>query len=828
MKKTAFQVFALVLALAGSSTVLAGPYAPAAGQAGSTAAPQDSPEFVAWASGYLDYIVGTDVDSTWRTPEKALGPAVGDSFDIVCLGNGGRITLTFDPPIANGQGWDFAVFENSFSDTFLELAYVEVSSDGTTFVRFDSDSLTAAPVGGFGSIDPTNINGLASKYRQGFGTPFDLSDLASKPEVLSGAVDLSALTHMRLVDIIGNGASFDTSGDVIYDPHPTVASGGFDLDAVGVRYVLSPNAPPAQPRLVYPPEAAVSVPLNVALQAGPFSDPDEEAGDFHFRTRWQIATDPGFNELRLDLTSPFALTELLLSEAVLSPGTVYYWRVQYVDGRGDASSWSEAFSFTTVASTQDANGNGIPDGQELEPGSPIDLNGDRVPDATQVNERFKVLKSAVGAGQMAVAVSGSGTVIEFIEAVDSGDYPEGAGKPEDTLLGLLNLKLRVPNSGDSETLTVYLSEPAPDGYQWFKYDAIRGWRTVADAVFSADRRVVTLSVADGGSADGDGRADGVILDPGGVGLAAGGGSVDPPPSGKAGVGGGGCFIATAGKGSAGEPRAFTDQLGRRLLVPDDPQRVVALAESVTEIVFAVGRGGRLVGTTRFADYPQAALKLPRIGSYIQLDIERIAALEPDLCIGTRDGNPKAAVDRLDALGIPVYISNPMGIESILQSITEIGALLRAEEAAGALVAELRRRIAAVAEFARRSDTCPRVFFQIGVDPVVSAGRGTFIHELIEAAGGVNAAGEAAGYPKYSPEHLVRLAPDVVVITTMSQGADFDAVRREWLRWPRIPAVRDGRVHVVDAAVFNRPAPRLIDGLEVLARLIHSKPSDSRP
>ena len=117
----------MILCFLGAATAWAGPYAPAAGQPGSTAVFKDSSEFTAWASGYVDYIVGTDVDSTWRTPQKALGPAVGDSYDIVCLGNGGRITLTFDQPITNGQGWDFAVFENSFSDTFLELAYVEVS-----------------------------------------------------------------------------------------------------------------------------------------------------------------------------------------------------------------------------------------------------------------------------------------------------------------------------------------------------------------------------------------------------------------------------------------------------------------------------------------------------------------------------------------------------------------------------------------------------------------------------------------------------------------------------------------------------------------------------
>jgi iron complex transport system substrate-binding protein len=290
----------------------------------------------------------------------------------------------------------------------------------------------------------------------------------------------------------------------------------------------------------------------------------------------------------------------------------------------------------------------------------------------------------------------------------------------------------------------------------------------------------------------------------------------------------GLLLLDIARPGAQELRTVTDQLGRSLYVPADPQRIIALAESVTEIVFAVGRGDRLVGTTRYADYPQAALKIPRIGSYIQLDIERIAALKPDLCIGIRDGNPKSAVERLDALGIPVYISNPMGIESMLQGIFEIGALLRAEETAAALVADLSWRIKTVAEVVGRSGTRPRVFFQIGVDPIVSAGCGTFIHELIEAAGGVNAAGDATAYPKYSFEHLVRLSPDVVVITTMTQGADFDAVRRKWLRWPRIPAVRDNRVHVVDAAVFNRPAPRLIDGLEILVRLIHPEAMSSRP
>ena len=201
----------------------AGPYAPAAGQAGSTAIDNDSPSFVSWATGQT-YAPGTGVSSPFNVPANALGPAEGTNFDIVSLGDGGQITLTFAAPIADGAGADFAVFENSFSDTFLELAWVEVSNDGTNFVRFPNDSLTANPVPFLGgAVDPTNIDGLAGKYRAGFGTPFDLS-----------AVGLSQVTHVRLVDIIGNGTALDTSGDIIYDPFPTTGSAGFDLDGVGV------------------------------------------------------------------------------------------------------------------------------------------------------------------------------------------------------------------------------------------------------------------------------------------------------------------------------------------------------------------------------------------------------------------------------------------------------------------------------------------------------------------------------------------------------------------------------------------------------------------
>jgi len=231
-------LFTSLIGLAFAGSAHAGPFAPAAGVTGSTAISKDSPDFVQWATDWEDYTVlanSTAVAASWRTPEKALGKAVGDSYDIVSLGNGGSITLTFDGYITNGAGADFAVFENSFSATFLELAFVEVSSNGLDFFRFPTYSFTPSAVSAFGSVDPTNIDGFAGKYQQGWGTPFDLSLLAG-----TAGLNIDQVTHVRLVDVIGNGTEFDSfpvaygGPNRIYDPYNTTGSQGFDLDAVGV------------------------------------------------------------------------------------------------------------------------------------------------------------------------------------------------------------------------------------------------------------------------------------------------------------------------------------------------------------------------------------------------------------------------------------------------------------------------------------------------------------------------------------------------------------------------------------------------------------------
>ncbi|MBL4707790.1 MAG: T9SS type A sorting domain-containing protein [Flavobacteriales bacterium] len=238
--KTILNTLLCIMAL---SSFAQGPYARAAGELGSLAIHKDSSVFKDWAT---EVVINrgkqniSDLNSDTASVGKwsnALGKADGTS--VVSLGDSGVATLRFSSVLYNGPGPDFAVFENAFNNTFLELAFVEVSSDGANFFRFPAHSLTdtVTPIGSFGSLDPSEINNLAGKYRANFGTPFDLEDLEG-----TLGLDLQNITHVRLVDAIGTldsaFAQRDSYGRKINDIYPTAfPSGGFDLDAVGAIYI---------------------------------------------------------------------------------------------------------------------------------------------------------------------------------------------------------------------------------------------------------------------------------------------------------------------------------------------------------------------------------------------------------------------------------------------------------------------------------------------------------------------------------------------------------------------------------------------------------------
>ena len=263
-----------------------------------------------------------------------------------------------------------------------------------------------------------------------------------------------------------------------------------------------------------------------------------------------------------------------------------------------------------------------------------------------------------------------------------------------------------------------------------------------------------------------------------------------------------------------------DQVGRTLVVPENPTRVIALAPSITEIIYDLEQEERLVGVTQYSTYPPEAESLPRVGSYVRLDIEKIVALKPDLCIATKDGNPKHTVDKIVSLGIPVYVINPRNLEQIMDTITRLGSLLRAEQAAKELVSDMEKRIGRVQARVKKGDHRPRVFFQIDAEPLFSAGTDTFIHELIELAGGVNTTSGEVSYPRYSWEDIIVLQPEIVMISSMAGGLAPEYLLNSWKKWNLLSAVKNDKVFVVDAELFDRPTPRLIDGLEVIAAIIH--------
>jgi len=269
-----------------------------------------------------------------------------------------------------------------------------------------------------------------------------------------------------------------------------------------------------------------------------------------------------------------------------------------------------------------------------------------------------------------------------------------------------------------------------------------------------------------------------------------------------------------------DARTVTDQLGRLVTVPDKPQRVVSLAPNITEIIFAIGQEHRLKGVTMYSDYPPKAAKLPMVGSYVHLDLERIVALKPDLCIAISDGNPKVVAQRLESLKIPVYAVDPRDLNTIMETIIEIGKLLNANKQAKLLVQNMRFRIQRVKSLVAKTAHRPRVFSQIGISPIVSIGTNTFMHELIILAGGINLAAGPVSYPRFSLEQVLALSPEVIIITSMARAAIFEKVKSEWNKWPDLPAVRDKRIFLENSNLFDRPTPRLVDGLELLIRLIH--------
>jgi iron complex transport system substrate-binding protein len=273
--------------------------------------------------------------------------------------------------------------------------------------------------------------------------------------------------------------------------------------------------------------------------------------------------------------------------------------------------------------------------------------------------------------------------------------------------------------------------------------------------------------------------------------------------------------------AAAPPSAVTyrDMLGREIRLAAAPQRIVSLVPSVTELIFALGGEERLAGRTDFCDFPPAARDKPSVGGMLAPSLETIVALRADLVIATTAGNREETFNQLARLKLPTYLVDANRVSEVRDVITRLGELTGRPSAVAPLLARLDERIAAVQK-AVSPYRRPRVLYVLWPEPLIVPGRSALVTELIELAGGdsITATGDDP-YPRYSLEAAVARAPEVILLA--NHGSQSGAISRDrWDRLQTLPAIKAGRLHSVAGDLLHRYGPRMLDGLEQLARAIH--------
>lgn len=265
--------------------------------------------------------------------------------------------------------------------------------------------------------------------------------------------------------------------------------------------------------------------------------------------------------------------------------------------------------------------------------------------------------------------------------------------------------------------------------------------------------------------------------------------------------------------------SVTDDLGRTVSFEQPPRRIISLAPSLTEMCFAIDSGATLVGVTDYCDFPPEAKRKPSVGGIVSPNFERIADLHPDLVLATVEGNSKEDVAKLESLGYRLFITNPHSVSDILTSLRTLGKILQRDSTTGAMINDLEHSLKRI-RLAVRAGRKPKVFAVISVKPLMTAGSGTFIHELITEAGGINIAESTViPYPIFNREEIVHRQPDVLVVTSDAANST-SALLNEFPEWINLSAVKKGRVLIIDSDVITRPGPRIVQGLEILARAFH--------
>ena len=281
-----------------------------------------------------------------------------------------------------------------------------------------------------------------------------------------------------------------------------------------------------------------------------------------------------------------------------------------------------------------------------------------------------------------------------------------------------------------------------------------------------------------------------------------------------------CGPAATATPTPRQPITITDDMGRTVKVMPNPQRLASLAPSITEILFALDINEEIVGITSFCDYPEAALSKPKIGGFVNPSIEKIVSLKPDLVIGIGEGNRRETIYRLGNLGLSVYCVNPKGFDGVMRTIQNIGEIVGRQDESEKIIRNMFNKMKHIVILTKPLPR-PRVFFQVGFDPIVTVGRRTLGNDLIRLAGGRSISeNESVIYPLYSMEIILLKAPEIIIISSMGSKKNYLNLAKKWQNWKSIPAVKMNAIHVVDSNLVDRPTPRIIEGLEELTKIIH--------
>ena len=266
-------------------------------------------------------------------------------------------------------------------------------------------------------------------------------------------------------------------------------------------------------------------------------------------------------------------------------------------------------------------------------------------------------------------------------------------------------------------------------------------------------------------------------------------------------------------------RSFVDDTGRKLSLAKVPTRIVSLAPSITEMLFAIGAGGQVAGVTQFCDFPPDAAQKPKVG-YANPNVESLVALQPDLILAPKEFLKPDMLASLDSLRIPLFVLSGESVDDIFSHIQTLGRMTDHQAEAAALVMDVRREIATVKQRVQGQPPV-RVLYVLNSQPLITVGPGSFIDQLIGLAGGLNVAAKSGmPYPRLSMETVLVEDPEVLVFPVGPAEGIPESEQQAWRRWSGMSAIKHARTHQISADLLNRPGPRIGQALERLAALLH--------